>query len=81
MRQLLCYCHVYVCFVSCSAAALVKMKLRVDERYLHVLELDSPQKINGVLVTALDANQYVYLFIQGIFFYVQCCSNIEVQLY
>ncbi|XP_023722946.1 uncharacterized protein LOC111872895 isoform X2 [Cryptotermes secundus] len=37
-------------------AALVKMKLRVDERYLHVLELDNPQKINGVLVTALDAN-------------------------
>jgi hypothetical protein len=48
---------VNVCFVSFPAAALVKLKLRVDERYLHVLELDSPQKINGVLVTALDANQ------------------------
>jgi hypothetical protein len=46
-----------ICFVSFSAAALVKMKLHVDEGYLHVLELDIPQKINGVLVTALDANQ------------------------
>jgi hypothetical protein len=44
-------------FCVFSSAALVKMKLRVDERYLHVLELDTPQKINGVLVTALDANQ------------------------
>jgi hypothetical protein len=33
------------------------MKLHVNERYLHVLELDIPKDINGVLVTALDANQ------------------------
>jgi len=45
-----------------SAAALVKLKLLVDEQHLRVLDLDVPRKINGVLVTALDANQYVHLF-------------------
>jgi hypothetical protein len=40
-----------------SLAALVKMKLLVDEKHLHVLDTDVPQKINGVLVTALEANQ------------------------
>jgi hypothetical protein len=49
-------------FCVFSAAALVKMKLLVDEQHLHVLDLDVPRKINGVLVTALDANQYVFLF-------------------
>ncbi|XP_069701475.1 DNA cross-link repair 1A protein-like isoform X2 [Periplaneta americana] len=43
-------------FCSRITAALVMMKLRVDEKYLHVLELDNPKKIHGVLVTALDAN-------------------------
>jgi len=38
------------------------MKLLVDEQHLHILDLDVPRKINGVLVTALDANQYVHLF-------------------
>ncbi|XP_021926728.1 DNA cross-link repair 1A protein-like isoform X1 [Zootermopsis nevadensis] len=44
--------------IYCSriTAALVKMKLRVDERYLHVLDLDVPQNINDVLVTSMDAN-------------------------
>lgn len=45
-----------------SSAALVKMKLLVDEQHLRVLDLDVPRKINGVLVTALDANQYVHFF-------------------
>lgn len=39
------------------AASLVRMKLRVDERWLRVMELNSPQVICGVEVTALDANQ------------------------
>uniref|UniRef100_A0A2Z5TTX0 DNA cross-link repair 1A protein n=1 Tax=Reticulitermes speratus TaxID=60591 RepID=A0A2Z5TTX0_9NEOP len=44
--------------IYCSkiTAALVKMKLLVDEKHLHVLDTDVPQKINGVLVTALEAN-------------------------
>lgn len=44
--------------IYCSkiTAALVKMKLLVDEQHLRVLDLDVPRKINGVLVTALDAN-------------------------
>ncbi|PSN33444.1 hypothetical protein C0J52_21258 [Blattella germanica] len=46
--------------IYCSniTAALVKLKLRVDQRYINVLEQDTPRKIGGVLVTALDANQY-----------------------
>jgi hypothetical protein len=47
------------------------MKLLVDEQHLHVLDLDVPRKVNGVLVTALDANQYVYLFTTCFL----CCSD------
>lgn len=38
-------------------ASLVRMKLRVDEKWLRVMELNIPQVICGVEVTALDANQ------------------------
>lgn len=40
-------------------ANLVKKKLRVDEKYLHLLEINLPIVIQQVEVTCFDANQYV----------------------
>jgi len=60
-----------------SSAALVKMKLFVDEQHLRVLDLDVPRKINGVLVTALDANQYVHLFKTCFLCYSDCMHVIS----
>lgn len=52
-------------------ANLVRMKIRVEERWLNVLTLHQPQVIFGVEVTALDANQYVYIYYYSfIYFYM-----------
>ena len=53
------------------------MKLFVDEQHLRVLDLDVPRKINGVLVTALDANQYVHLFKTCFLCYSDCMHVIS----
>ncbi|XP_063235767.1 uncharacterized protein LOC134538400 [Bacillus rossius redtenbacheri] len=43
-------------YCSSVTAALVRLKLRVDEKYIRKIDIDETRCISGVLVTALDAN-------------------------